>query len=116
MVTTGDFTGDGHLDLAVALQSPNSVSIELNQGGGNFAQPATVGLDPRNTPLVADFSGDGVLDVAIVDGAGDILFRQGVPDQPGRFEPPITINSGFLARYRRYQHQPGNFAGQRRRG
>ena len=32
MVTTGDFTGNGVLDLAVGLQSPNSVAIELNQG------------------------------------------------------------------------------------
>jgi len=98
VVTTGDFTGDGELDLAVGLQSPNSVTIELNQGDGQFAQPASVGLVPRNTPLVADLNGDGVPDVTIVDGAGDILFRQGVPDQPGTFEPPITINSGFPSR------------------
>ena len=53
--------------------------IELNQGNGQFAQPGSVGLVPHNTPLVADLNGDGVPDVAIVDGAGDILFRQGVP-------------------------------------
>ena len=98
VVTTGDFTGDGELDLAVGLQSPNSVAIELNQGDGQFAAPDSVGLDPHNTPLVADFTGDGVPDVAIVDGAGDILFRAGLPDQPGSFEPPITINSGKPSR------------------
>ena len=47
---------------------------------------------------MADLNGDGIPDVTIVDGAGDILFRQGVPDQPGSFEPPITINSGFPSR------------------
>ncbi len=98
MVTTGDFTGDGELDLAIGLQSPNSVAIELNQGNGQFAPPSPVGLVRRNTPVVADFTGDGVPDVAIVDGSGDILFRQGVANQPGSFEPPITINPGFPSR------------------
>ena len=98
MVTTGDFTGDGRTDLAIALQSPNSVTIELNQGNGQFAQPGSVGLVPRNTPVVADFTGDGVPDVAIVDGAGDILFRQGMANEPGSFEPPITINPGLPSR------------------
>jgi hypothetical protein len=98
VVATGDFTGDGELDLAIGLQDPNNVAIELNQGDGQFAQPASVGLVPQNTPLVADLNGDGVADVTIVDGAGDILFRQGVPDQPGTFEPPITLNPGDPSR------------------
>ena len=53
---------------------------------------------PRNTPLVADLNGDGVPDVTIVDGAGDILFREGVPGEPGSFDPPITINAGSPSR------------------
>jgi FG-GAP-like repeat len=98
VVATGDFTGNGELDLAVGLQGPNSVEIELNLGNGQFAQPGLVGLVPRNTPVVADFTGDGVPDVAVVDGAGDILFRQGVVGEPGSFEPPMTINPGIASR------------------
>ncbi len=80
------------------MQSPNSVTIELNQGNGQFVEPSAVGLVPRNTPVVADFTGDGVPDVAIVDGAGNILFRQGDPNEPGSFEPPVTINAGLPSR------------------
>jgi len=98
VVVTGDFTGNGRSDLAIASQSPNSVVIELNQGNGQFAQPGSVGLVPHNTPLVADLNGDGVADVTIVDGAGDILFRQGLPNQPGRFDPPVTVNPGRPSR------------------
>ena len=72
--------------------------IELNQGDGQFVQPSSVGLLPQNTPVVADFTGDGVPDVAIVDGAGDILLREGVPNEAGRFDPPITINPGLPSR------------------
>src|SRR5262249_17345394 len=50
------------------------------------------------TPLVADVNGDGADDVLVVDGAGDILYRQGIPGQPGTFEPPVTVNPGFPSR------------------
>ena len=57
--------------------------------------------NPRATPLVADVNGDGTDDVLVVDGAGNILYRQGVPGQPGTFEPPVTINPGVpVARHR----------------
>ena len=32
---------------------------------------------------MADVNGDGTDDVLVVDGAGDILYRQGIPGQPG---------------------------------
>jgi hypothetical protein len=98
VVAKGDFTGNGRDDLAIATQSPNSVEIELNQGNGQFAQPGSVGLATHNTPVVADFNRDLLPDVAIVDGAGDILFRQGRPNQPGSFDPPVMVNPGRPSR------------------
>ena len=97
-IATGDFTGDGRADLAVAIQSPNSVAILLNLGLGQFGAPEPVGIAPHDTPLVADLNGDGMTDVAVVDGAGDILFRQGEPGRPGSFSPPFTVNPGRPSR------------------
>jgi hypothetical protein len=97
-VTIGDFTGDGLSDLAVATQYPNTVAIELNQKNGQFAPPGSVGLSAHNTPVVADFSGDGATDAAIVDGSGSILFREGEANQPGTFHSPVTINPGLPSR------------------
>ena len=97
-VAAGDFTGDGRSDLAIAQQSPNSLTIELSQGDGQFSQAGSGGLVPQNTPLVADLNGDGVPDLSIVDGAGNILYRQGIPGQPGTFEPPVMVNPGNPSR------------------
>jgi FG-GAP-like repeat len=47
---------------------------------------------------VADVNGDGTDDVLVVDGRGNILYRQGIPGQPGTFEPPVTVNTGFPSR------------------
>ena len=64
-------------------------------------QPGQFATTPHATPLVADVNGDGTDDVLVVDGAGDILYRQGIPGQPGTFEPPVTVNPGYpLARHR----------------
>ena len=98
VIAAADSTGDGLLDLAVAASSPNSVAIELNLGAGQFAPSGPVGLALRNNPVVADWSGDGASDVAIVDAAGDILFRHGLPGEPGQFAPPVTVNPGRPSR------------------
>ena len=43
---------------------------------------------------MADVNSDGAADFLVVDAAGNILYRQGIPGQPGSFEPPVTINPG----------------------
>ena len=97
-IVAGDFTGDGKLDLATADSGDNSVSVLLGKGDGTFVSPSQLSTTPHATPLVADVNGDGTSDVLVVDGAGNILYRQGVPGQPGSFEPPVPVNPGDPSR------------------
>ena len=93
----GDFNGDGRTDLAVANYDSNDVSVLLSLNG-TFAAPGPFAINPHATPLVTDLSGDGADDVMVINGAGDILWRKGRPQEPGTFDPPITINPGHPSR------------------
>ncbi|MGO9924331.1 MAG: FG-GAP-like repeat-containing protein, partial [Isosphaeraceae bacterium] len=86
----GDFAGNGKVDLA--LFSASSVTILLSNGDGTFTSASQLAITPRANPLVADVNGDGTDDVFVINGSGEILYRQGVPGQPGTFEPPVIIN------------------------
>jgi hypothetical protein len=85
----GDFNGDGKLDLAVANEGSNNISILLGNGDGTFHAAADygAGTDPDSV-AVGDFRGDGKLDlvvanyysnnVSILLGNGDGTFQAAV--------------------------------------
>jgi len=75
-IAVGDFNGDGKLDVAIAdYQSPSlGVDIMLGNGNGTFRAPvsyATAG-DPVMV-VVADFNGDGNLDLATVNTESETI-------------------------------------------
>ncbi len=69
----GDFNGDGKLDLALAegFGTISQVEIMLGNGDGTFTPGATykVGAEPESV-AVADFRGNGKLDLAVASLLG----------------------------------------------
>jgi FG-GAP-like repeat/FG-GAP repeat len=50
------------------------------------------------SPLLADLNHDGTPDLITLTRSGNILFRKGIPNQPGIYAPPITLNPGRPAK------------------
>jgi hypothetical protein len=68
-LASGDFNGDGRTDLGVTAIETELVHVLLGRGDGKFraAQTFPVGFLGR-TPVTKDFDGDGLTDLALVQG------------------------------------------------
>jgi hypothetical protein len=93
-MATGDFNGDGKVDLAVVNESSDNVSVFLSNGDGTFQ--AAVNYSVASQPMsiaVGDFNGDGKLDMAVVNNLSDsvsVLLGKG----DGTFQPAVNYGVG----------------------
>lgn len=73
-VVAGDFTGDGRVDLMTSGNPDDPVvSLFANEGQAVFSDRERFGAGWSPTGLVpADLDGNGMLDLAIINGAGDM--------------------------------------------
>ena len=81
-VAAGDLSGKGAVDLAVVNSGANSVTVlenppltnAENNGNGNFTPIShySTGTGPLAVAL-ADFNGDGMTDMAVLNSAGDTV-------------------------------------------
>src|SRR5206468_66195 len=99
----GDFDGDGHRDVVVANDylgaapvPPSIVSLLLGNGDGTLqSMHVHPGLPGIARPVVADFDGDGIEDVASTTlGAPlpSVSLLRGHGD--GSFSPPVYFDAG----------------------
>src|SRR5580704_8150267 len=97
-IAVGDFNGDKNLDIVVANGGPQgySVSILLGNGKGGFGTNVDypTGLFPTSVS-VADFNGDGKLDLAVSSGDGNaVSVLWGVGD--GTFQGQVIVGAGDI--------------------
>lgn len=99
-IASGDFNGDGVVDLVATSSSAGTVNILLGLGGGGFVSPASFPAGSSACQLaVADYDGDGNLDLSVAtDGAIAILLGDGAGgfSLPTAF-PVSALGAGFKA-------------------
>ena len=92
-LATGDFTGNGLLDLAVAEADSNTVSVLLNKGNGTFDAPETFDVGEFPVAIVAVDFGNGHVDLATAnENSDDISVLLGNGD--GTFQPQARFAVG----------------------
>ncbi len=98
-LATGDFNGDGIVDLALThtvSAGAGRVAVLLGKGDGSFGPGVDYPVGPQPLTLVAaDFNGDGKLDLASLDAFGSankvwVLLGRG----NGTFQPAVSTVSG----------------------
>jgi hypothetical protein len=98
-VVLADFNHDGHLDVAVgnrAIGTSGYVNILLGNGDGTLQGPVAYGpFVDAFSMAVADFNGDGNLDIAVGDtSSGSILLGNG--DGTFHFGNPIGFTDAVF--------------------
>ncbi len=102
---TGDFNGDGNIDVAVSHDRPNGpasrrgVTILLGNGDGTFQTPYEV-LAAQGTNasslVAADFNNDGKPDLAVADNTAPGDVRLLINDGTGNFNLAGTFPTGLI--------------------
>ena len=112
-LVAGDFRNNGLTDLAVASSNfffGDTIDVLLGKGDGTFQDPASISLGSGVSPaaiVAADFTGNGILDLATADanGSGTDDYSVLLGNGDGTFGLPTPIRlvdrAGFPPRSRR---------------
>lgn len=93
-IASGDFNGDGNIDIATANQGTNDVSVMLGAGNGTFGTATSYSTNFAPQGIVAaDFDQDGKTDLVTANySSNDITLLTG--NGNGTFNFPYTFAAG----------------------
>ncbi len=93
-IVTGDFNGDGVVDLAIVNPEASTVDILLGNGNGTFQTPEQLIFFYPSGAAVGDFNGDGILDLCVLNADNTVSILLGNGD--GTFQAGTTYPVGAL--------------------
>ncbi len=95
-IASGDFDGDGDIDIVSTNSGGDMLRVMINDGAGNFSLPIPAfpsgGITPLS-PAIADFNGDGILDIAIGHFGDNVAIHLGIGN--GTFQAPDAYSTGI---------------------
>jgi hypothetical protein len=98
-LAVGDFNNDGLPDVAAIDYVGAKVCIMLGNGKGAFQPGTLLSIGPGTvfgtSPVVADFNGDGNLDLALAQGNGNNKISVLLGNGDGTMQPVVQYASGF---------------------
>jgi hypothetical protein len=107
-LATGDFNGDGKLDLAVTEFISGQVRILLGNSDGTFQSFQTYPVCQAHGLASGDFNGDGILDLVAADaGCGQVSILLG--NGNGTFTESGSFSTGPGAQFAPYSVAVGDF-------
>ena len=112
--TIADMNGDGKNDIVAVNDEAGDVSVFLGHGDGSVTvEPSSYGVGGYawNTPLIADFNGDGIPDVVESDDLYNLVYLQGYGDATFRAAPTYDLPNSFDEGAYTYSVATGDFNG-----
>jgi hypothetical protein len=98
-IAIGDFNNDRKPDVAAIGLVNAEVCIMLGEGNGSFESgtATSIGVETAQgvSPVVADFNGDGNLDLAVAEGNGNGSIAVFLGNGNGTLQPAVQYASGF---------------------
>ncbi|MBS0555895.1 MAG: VCBS repeat-containing protein [Proteobacteria bacterium] len=93
-IASGDFNGDGKIDLVTANLDGQSISVLLGNGDGTFGNHTDYPMGSASTAVATgDFNRDGKLDILVANSdSGGVSLLLGKGD--GTFSAPVFFATG----------------------
>ncbi|NJK73439.1 MAG: DUF4347 domain-containing protein, partial [Microcoleus sp. SU_5_6] len=94
-IASGDFNGDGKLDLITASANSNNLSLFLGDGSGSFSTAVNIINSGGSLDVTtADLNGDGKLDLVSSNGEATNNISVLLGDGTGNFSAPVNFSAG----------------------